>query len=66
MACIGVLYELMLRFMFTPQTTAILSAAMGGFGVFSAIDTFDSPVVAARAIILLVGALALSSFGQRQ
>jgi hypothetical protein len=41
---------------------AILSAAMGGFGVFSAIDSFTSSAVAARAIILLVGALALSSW----
>jgi hypothetical protein len=38
---------------------------MGGFGVFSVIESFASPVASARAIILLVGALALSSFGQR-
>jgi len=45
------------RFILTPQITAILSAAMGGFGVFSVIDSFASPIVTARAIILLIGAL---------
>jgi hypothetical protein len=44
----------------SPRIMAILSAAMGGFGVFSAIGSFTSPAVAARAIILLIGALALS------
>jgi len=48
----------------SPQIAAILSAAMGGLGVFSAIDNLASPVVAARTIILLAGAFVLSSFGQ--
>jgi hypothetical protein len=39
---------------------------MGGFGVFSAIDSVASPAVAAQAIVLLVSAFALSFLGQRQ
>jgi hypothetical protein len=52
--------------MFVQWTTAILAALMGGFGVFCAVYSSASPEVAAKAIILLGCACALSYFGQRQ
>ena len=52
--------------MLMQRTSAILSAVMGGFGVFFAIYSSVSADVAAQAIILLGCACALSYFSQRQ
>jgi multisubunit Na+/H+ antiporter MnhB subunit len=55
----------MLSSMFIQRTTAILAAVMGGFGVFFAVYSSASPEVAAKAIVLLGCAGALSYFGER-
>jgi hypothetical protein len=52
--------------MFIQWTTAILAAVMGGFGVFCTVYSSASPEVAAKAIMLLGSACALSYFGKRR
>ena len=47
------------------RLTAIVTAPTGGCGVFYVIDSFGSPESGARALILLVGACALSYFSER-
>jgi hypothetical protein len=56
----------MLSSIFIQRTIAILAALMGGFGVYCAVYSAASPEVAAKAIILLGCAGALSYFGQPQ
>ena len=44
---------------------AIVSAMLGGFGVFCVIYSFTSPHIAAQALVLLGVALSLSYFSTR-
>ena len=44
---------------------AIVSAMLGGFGVFCVIYSFTSPHIAAQALVLLGAALSLSYFSTR-
>jgi hypothetical protein len=55
----------MLNSIFVHRLTAIVTAVTGGYGVFYVIDSFRSPASGARAVILLVGACALTYFGER-
>jgi multisubunit Na+/H+ antiporter MnhB subunit len=49
---------------FIQRTSSLLSAAIGGYGVFCVVYSFSSPEVAAQALILLGSACALSYFGR--
>lgn len=56
----------MLRAFFMQRALSIVSALLGGFGVFCVIYSFSAPDIAAQALILLGAALALSYFcGER-
>jgi multisubunit Na+/H+ antiporter MnhB subunit len=48
------------------RATALLSAVLGGCGVFCVLYSFSTPDVAAEALILLGAALAVSYFSTRQ
>jgi hypothetical protein len=47
------------------RTSSLLSAAVGGYGVFCVVYSFSSPEVAAQALVLLGSACALSYFGRQ-
>jgi len=48
------------------RMSSLISAVLGGYGVFCVIYSFSSPEVAGRALVLLGAALALSYFSRRQ
>ena len=56
----------MLQAFLIQRATAVLSAVLGGFGVFCVIYSFANPHIAAEALILLGAALAVSYFSARQ
>jgi hypothetical protein len=47
------------------STVSIVSALLGGFGIFCVIYSFTSPHIAAQALVLLGAALSLSYFSTR-
>lgn len=55
----------MLETLLMRHAVAVLTAVLGGFGVFCVIYSFTSPEVAVQALILLGAALAISHFGDR-
>ena len=56
----------MLQTLLVQRATALLSAVLGGFGVFCVLYSFSAPDIAAEALILLGAALAVSYFSTRQ
>ena len=52
----------MLQTFLMQSALSMTSAALGGFGVFCVIYSFDAPHLAAQALILLGGALAIVYF----
>jgi len=50
---------------FMQRTSFLLSAAVGGYGVFCVVYSFASPEVAAQALILLGSACVLSYFSRQ-
>jgi multisubunit Na+/H+ antiporter MnhB subunit len=56
----------MLQAFLVQRATALLSALLGGFGVFCVLYSFTTPDIAAEALILLGAALALSYFSTRK
>ena len=48
------------------RATALISALLGGFGIFCVIYSFSNPHIAAEALILLGAALAVSYFSERR
>jgi multisubunit Na+/H+ antiporter MnhB subunit len=57
--------ETMFQAFLAQRATALLSALLGGFGVFCVLYSFTTPDIAAEALILLGAALALSYFSTR-
>ena len=47
------------------SAVSVISAMLGGFGVFCVIYSFTSPHIAAQALVLLGAALSLSYFSTR-
>jgi len=56
----------MLQAFLMQRALALVSALLGGFGVFCVIYSFSTPHVAAEALILLGAALAVSYFSMRR
>ena len=56
----------MLQAFLVQRATALISALLGGFGVFCVLYSFTTPDIAAEALILLGAALALSYFSTRK
>jgi len=52
----------MLQAFFMQRALSLVSALLGGFGVFCVVYSFSTPHVAAQALILLGAALAVSYF----
>jgi hypothetical protein len=52
----------MLQAFFMQRALSLVGALLGGFGVFCVIYSFAAPDIAARALILLGAALAISYF----
>jgi hypothetical protein len=48
------------------RALALVSALLGGFGVFCVIYSFATPHIAAQALILLGAAMAVGYFSERQ
>ena len=48
------------------RVSSLLSALLGGYGVFCVLYSFDAPDIAAQALILLGAALALSYCATRE
>jgi multisubunit Na+/H+ antiporter MnhB subunit len=48
------------------RTTALISAVLGGYGVFCVIYSFSSPEIAGQALILLGAAIILSHLSSRR
>jgi multisubunit Na+/H+ antiporter MnhB subunit len=48
------------------RTTALISAVLGGYGVFCVIYSFSSPEIAVQALILLGAAITLSYLSSRR
>lgn len=55
----------MLQEFLMQRALSLLSALLGGFGVFCVIYSFSTPHIAAQALILLGAALAVSYFTSR-
>ena len=53
----------MLGFAFSQLALWLLSAILGGYGIFSVILSFDVPEFGAQAILLLLAATAILYFG---
>ncbi len=51
---------------FVQRATALISAVLGGYGVFCVIYSFASPEIAGQALILLGAAIILSQLSSRQ
>jgi len=56
----------MLRAFFMQRAMSLVSAMLGGFGVFCVIYSFSTPDIAAQALILLGLALVLNYFSSRE
>jgi multisubunit Na+/H+ antiporter MnhB subunit len=56
----------MFQALFMRRAVSLLSAMLGGYGVFCVIYSFAAPDIAAQALILLGAALALTYFGSRE
>jgi len=56
----------MLQAFLMQRAMAVLSALLGGLGVFCVIYSFSTPDIAAEALILLGAALAVSYFTARR
>jgi len=57
----------MLQAFFMQRALSLVSALLGGFGVFCVIYSFSTPHIAAQALILLGAALAVGYFtGERR
>jgi hypothetical protein len=56
----------MLQAFLVGRTLSVLSALLGGFGVFCVLYSFAAPEIAAKALILLGAALTLGYFNTRQ
>jgi hypothetical protein len=52
----------MLQAFFAQRALSLVCALLGGFGVFCVLYSFSAPDIAARALILLGAALAISYF----
>jgi len=48
------------------RAAAVITALLGGFGVFCVLYSFAAPEIAAKALILLGAALTLGYFNTRQ
>jgi multisubunit Na+/H+ antiporter MnhB subunit len=57
---------IMLQAFFMRRAMSMISAALGGFGVFCVVYSFSTPHIAAQALVLLGAALALSYFSGRE
>ena len=55
----------MLRAFLMQHALSLISALLGGFGVFCVIYSFAEPQLAAQAVVLLGAALAISYFNTR-
>jgi hypothetical protein len=55
----------MLQAFLIQRAMSLLSALLGGFGVFCVMYSFAAPEIAAKALILLGAALAVSYFSTR-
>jgi multisubunit Na+/H+ antiporter MnhB subunit len=55
----------MLQAFLMQRAMALISALLGGFGVFCVLYSFAAPEIAAKALILLGAALALCYFSTR-
>jgi multisubunit Na+/H+ antiporter MnhB subunit len=55
----------MLQVFFLQRLWSLVSALLGGFGVFCVVYSFSTPHIAAQALILLAAALALSYFNPK-
>ncbi len=55
----------MLHLFLLRSATSILSAVLGGFGVFCLINSFSAPNLALQALILLGTAIAIVRFSPR-
>jgi hypothetical protein len=56
----------MLRATLAQCATALISAVLGGYGVFCVIYSFSSPEMAGQALILLGAAIVLGHLSYRQ
>jgi len=56
----------MLQTFLMKRASSLISAVLGGYGVFCVIYSFSSPVMAGQALVLLGTALSLSYFGRSQ
>jgi multisubunit Na+/H+ antiporter MnhB subunit len=56
----------MLQSLLMQRAMALISALLGGFGVFCVLYSFAAPEIAAKALILLGAALVVSYFGTRR
>jgi multisubunit Na+/H+ antiporter MnhB subunit len=55
----------MLQAFLVQRLLSVVSALLGGFGVFCVVYSFSTPHIAAQALILLGAALALSYFSPK-
>lgn len=55
----------MLQTFLMQRAVALIAALLGGFGVFCVLYSFAAPEIAAKALILLGAALALSYLSSR-
>jgi hypothetical protein len=55
----------MLQASFMQRAVSLVSAVLGGFGVFCVVYSFSTPHIAAQALILLGAALTLSYFSAK-
>jgi multisubunit Na+/H+ antiporter MnhB subunit len=55
----------MLQSLLVQRAASVMSAVLGGFGVFCVVYSFSTPHIAAQALILLGAALAVSYFSTR-
>jgi multisubunit Na+/H+ antiporter MnhB subunit len=56
----------MLQAFLLKRASSLISAVLGGYGVFCVIYSFTSPEIAGQALVLLGVALVLSYFSQRE
>ena len=55
----------MLHLFLMRSATSLLSAILGGVGVFCVIESFQTPILAMHALILLGTATAITRFSRR-
>ena len=56
----------MLQTFLMRRASSLISAVLGGYGVFCVIYSFSSPEMAGQALVLFGAALAVSYFGRSQ